>query len=193
MHDDRARPRKKTVHRSGGGAPREPGLAAIVGLLRAALMDPSEGRARLARSLLDPLLAHVLRAGEGAAALAEPPSDPRIARVLALMESRPEERWMVATLAKAAGMSRAAFARHFLEAVGIPPLQRLTEIRMSLAATRLAEGDDSLAAIAVEVGYTSEFAFSRAFKRLMGEAPGAFRRRCQSGGALGTPSVSAVA
>lgn len=192
MAGEEKRPRGKTVSRS-LDAPREPVLAAMVGLLRAALADPSEARARLARSLLDPLLAHMLHTREGSAFGEARPADVRIARVLELMESRPEERWTVASLAKAAGMSRAAFARHFFEAVGTPPLQRLTEIRMSLAATRLAASDEGLASIAAEVGYASEFAFSRAWKRMMGEAPGAFRRRCQSGSDWRAPTIRAAA
>ncbi|MFY0539422.1 helix-turn-helix transcriptional regulator [Nannocystis pusilla] len=110
------------------------------------------------------------------------------------MQAKPTERWTVAALAKAAGLSRAAFARRFLAELGAPPLRHLTTIRMQRAARRLAESDDSLAAIAAEVGYDSEFAFSRAFKRHTGEAPAAFRRRCSAqGAALALPVVCAAA
>jgi len=106
-----------------------------------------------------------------------PPMDERIARALGRLRERPTDRWTVAALAKAAGLSRAAFARRFLAELGVPPLRYLAELRMDLGARLLAEGDASLAHIAAQVGYESEFAFSRAFKRRTGEAPGAYRRR----------------
>jgi AraC-like DNA-binding protein len=111
---------------------------------------------------------------------ARPPAQPideRIARALQRLRERPTDRWTVAALAKAAGLSRAAFARRFLSELGVPPLRYLAEVRMDLAARLLAEGDASLALIAARVGYESEFAFSRAFKRRTGEAPGVYRRR----------------
>jgi AraC-like DNA-binding protein len=176
---------------------RERGLSAVVGLLRGALMEPSAGHDRLARSLLDPLLAYVLhchargrandtlhghaRAGvgdpEGPDLGAREPADARIARALQRLRSEPAQPWTVAALAKVAGLSRAAFARRFLAELGVPPLRYLAELRMERAAHLLAEGDASLASIAAEVGYESEFAFSRAFKRHTGEAPALYRRR----------------
>lgn len=170
-------------------------LSAVVDLLRAALEDPSAGQEPLARTLLEPLLAYALdcheRAREGHAARA---FDRRVARALQLMQAQPAERWTVEALAKAAGLSRAAFARRFLAELGVPPLRYLAELRMRRAAELLAEGDGSLAAIAAEIGYDSEFAFSRAFKRHTGEAPGAFRRRSRSqGAALRLPPVRAAA
>lgn len=181
------------VHLPAADTRRAPGLSLIVNLLRAALTDPGPGQEALARSLLPPLLVytlHSLRQGhEGPRAL-----DRRIARALQLMRARPTERWTVEALARAANLSRAAFARRFLSELGVPPLRHLTALRMERAARRLAESDDSLAAIAAEVGYDSEFAFSRAFKRHMGEAPGVFRRRCRTEGApFGLPRVRAAA
>jgi len=167
-----------------GEVRRSAGLSAVVGLLRAALVDPSEGQERLGRSLLEPLLAYALHchehAREGREGRAARAFDRRVSRVLELMRSNPAERWTVEALAKAAGLSRAAFARRFLAELGVPPLRYLAELRMQRAAELLAEGDGSLAAIAAEVGYDSEFAFSRAFKRHTGEAPGVFRRRSRS-------------
>ncbi|WP_437719846.1 AraC family transcriptional regulator [Sorangium sp. So ce861] len=191
------------VHLPAGEVRRAPGLSAVVGLLRAALADPSPGQASLARSLLEPLLAYALhcheRAGEVSAARARGRRgarafDRRVARVLRLMQERPAERWTLEALAKAAGLSRAALARRFLAELGVPPLRYLAELRMQRAAELLAEGDGSLAAVAAEVGYDSEFAFSRAFKRHTGEAPGAFRRRSRSeGAAFRLPPVRAAA
>ncbi len=106
--------------------------------------------------------------------------DPRIARALEAIAARPAERWTVARLAKVAGLSRAAFARRFVAEVGAPPLRHVTATRMRLAAERLAANDASLAAIAAEVGYATEFALSRAFRRLVGEPPGVYRRRARA-------------
>ncbi|WAS91527.1 AraC family transcriptional regulator [Nannocystis punicea] len=181
------------VHLPAAEVRRSAGLSTIVQLLRAALADPGAGQEALARSLLPPLLAYTLhshrRAHAGGRSV-----DRRIARALQLMQAKPTERWTVAALASAAGLSRAAFARRFLAEQGVPPLRHLTAVRMQRAARRLVESDDSLAAIAVEVGYDSEFAFSRAFKRHAGEAPGAFRRRLRGeGGTFGPPIVCAAA
>ncbi|MFT3775868.1 MAG: AraC family transcriptional regulator [Minicystis sp.] len=172
---------------------REPGLAAIVGLLRDALRDASASKERLARSLLDPLFAYVLHAHDRAEAGAASP-DEHVARALQRMREQLAERWTVESLAKAAGLSRAAFARRFLAEMKVSPLRYLADLRMERAAQLLAEGDASLSRIAAEVGYVSEFAFSRAFKRHTGEAPGVFRRRCQPQGAsFRMPPVRAAA
>lgn len=92
------------------------------------------------------------------------------------MRERPRDRWTVGSLAKVAFASRAAFARHFLASTGTTPLAWLTALRVSLAAKRLRSSEASLAAIAEEVGYANAFAFGRAFKRLLGVSPSAFRR-----------------
>jgi transcriptional regulator GlxA family with amidase domain len=103
--------------------------------------------------------------------------DERIGRALAAVEARPEQRWTVARLAKIAGLSRAAFARRFAVEVGVPPLQHVAAVRMRRAAELLAQTEASLAEIAARVGYANEFALSRAFHRLVGVPPGAYRRR----------------
>lgn len=183
------------VHLPAGEVRRAQGLSAVVSLLRAALAEPSAGQERLARSLLEPLLAYTLhcqgRARDGRAAGA---FDRRVARALQLIQEKPAARWTIEALARAASLSRAAFARRFLAEVGVPPLRYVAELRMQRAAELLAEGDRSLASVAAEVGYDSEFAFSRAFKRHTGEAPGAFRRRSRSQGApFRLPPVRAAA
>lgn len=86
-------------------------------------------------------------------------------------------RWTVASLAKVAGMSRAAYARRFAFDVGTTPLKYLAELRLSRAAKLFVEVDASLGVAAQAIGYESEFALSRAFKRKFGEAPASFRRR----------------
>ena len=106
----------------------------------------------------------------------ETPIDEQVERALVALRERPAERWTVARLARIACLSRAAFARRFSKAVGAAPLHHLARFRMQLAERLLVESSASLASIAAEVGYESEFAFSRAFKRHAGAAPGAFRR-----------------
>lgn len=103
-----------------------------------------------------------------------------VRRALDLLASRLQHRWTVAALARAVGCSRAPFARRFTAEVGEPPLRHLTRLRMERAAQRLAESDDGLAGIAADVGYATEFAFSKAFRRHHGAPPGAYRRRMRA-------------
>jgi transcriptional regulator GlxA family with amidase domain len=102
--------------------------------------------------------------------------DPWVLRALAAMKAEPARPWTVAALAKVAGLSRAPFARRFREATGRSPVRWLAEQRLAVAEELLLETDLGLAAIAAEIGYGSEFAFSKAFKRRFGVAPGVFRR-----------------
>jgi transcriptional regulator GlxA family with amidase domain len=109
----------------------------------------------------------------------EQPRDSHVARALAAMKAEPARRWTVAALGRAAGLSRAALARRFTNAVGVSPLRWLAEHRLGLAQSQLLETDRALAAIAGDVGYGCEFAFAKAFKRIVGMAPGAFRRQAR--------------
>ncbi len=102
--------------------------------------------------------------------------DAYVERALDAMRAEPSRRWTVSALGRVAGLSRAALARRFKLAVGAPPLRWLSEHRLELARLRLLEGDEGLAAIAAEVGYGSEFALAKAFKRRHGVAPGRYRR-----------------
>jgi AraC-like DNA-binding protein len=163
------------LHLAAADVRRDRGLSSLLGLLRGELAAAPPRGHEIARALLAPLVAYLLRCAERGAGAAAP-ADARVARALELMRSRLERRWTVASLARAAGLSRAAFARRFLAELGAPPLRHLTELRLARAAELLVEGDASLAAVAAEVGYESEFAFGRAFKRRFGVAPGVYRR-----------------
>jgi AraC-like DNA-binding protein len=99
-----------------------------------------------------------------------------VRKALGLLASRLSERWTVERLARELGLSRAALARRFGAATGTSPLRYLAEARIAEAERLLLESDASLSEIARRVGYESEFAFNRAFKRLRGVAPGQFRR-----------------
>ena len=103
--------------------------------------------------------------------------DRQIGQALSLMHLRPEQDWRVASLAREIGMSRSGFAARFTELVGEPVLQYLTELRMRLAYRELRQTSDTLARIAERVGYHSEPAFNRAFKRVVGMPPGAVRKQ----------------
>jgi AraC-like DNA-binding protein len=103
--------------------------------------------------------------------------DRAVRQALELMQGDVRRRWSVQSLAKAVGVSRAAFARRFKAALGEAPIAYLTELRLALAARLLIEEDASLAEVATRVGYDSEFAFSRAFKRRHELPPATFRRQ----------------
>jgi AraC-like DNA-binding protein len=102
--------------------------------------------------------------------------DPRIGAALARIHGRPEHPWSVAELAAEVGMSRSPFAYRFAALAGEPPLAYLARWRAQVAARLLRETSLALGAVAARVGYESEAAFSRAFRRAMGVAPGAYRR-----------------
>ena len=93
--------------------------------------------------------------------------DPLVGQALAVLHAGPTEEWTVERLARLVGVSRSVFAERFTEIVGQPPMQYLALWRMQLAARLLTEGGQ-VAAVAAAVGYESEAAFSRAFKKLAG-------------------------
>ena len=99
-----------------------------------------------------------------------------MAKALSNIQNRPEVRWTVESLARASHLSRATFARRFMSLIGQPPLSYLTRWRMDLAQQLLTETDLSISAIARRVGYSSAFAFGKAFAREFSTAPGAHRR-----------------
>jgi AraC-like DNA-binding protein len=101
--------------------------------------------------------------------------DDVVGRVLALLHAKPAHPWTLEEVAREANSSRTNVARRFTELVGQPPMQYLTQWRMQVAANRLSQSGAKLAAIASEVGYDSEAAFSRAFKKATGVSPGAWR------------------
>lgn len=105
--------------------------------------------------------------------------DDRIGRVLAWLHRDPAQPWTVDALAQRAGMSRSAFYGRFMELVGTSPAAYVASWRVELAQRALREGG-SLAAIAQDVGYSSEAALSKAFKRHTGVTPGAWRRQCRA-------------
>jgi len=102
--------------------------------------------------------------------------DPAVGRALSLMHAKPAEPWTVDRLGDAAAMSRSTLHERFVHFIGQPPMQYLTQWRMQLAARWLRDTDAKVIDIALEVGYENEAAFARAFRRTVGESPGAWRR-----------------
>lgn len=102
--------------------------------------------------------------------------DKQIGKALATIHRQPEKDWSVASLARETGMSRSGFSARFTSLVGEPVLHYLTNLRMQLAHRQILQTSDTLAKIAQRVGYNSEAAFNRAFKRVMGMPPGAVRK-----------------
>lgn len=102
--------------------------------------------------------------------------DPQIGQGLALIHRQPDESWTVEALARCVSLSRSAFSAKFRFLVGEPPMQYLTRVRLTQAAALLRTHPATLLEVARSVGYDSEAAFSKAFKRFFGMAPGAYRQ-----------------
>jgi AraC family transcriptional activator of mtrCDE len=156
-------------------------IGALVGTIREELEDDRLGAATVASDLARALMVIVLRAyfdpersSRGVLALL---GQRQTGRALAAMLACPEKPWTLDELAAEARTSRATLVRMFQKAAGIAPLAFLGELRLSLARKRLAATSDPIAVIAQDVGYSSESAFSRAYSRRYGAAPGGARRR----------------
>ena len=106
--------------------------------------------------------------------------DPQVGRALTSIHREPERGWTVASLAREAVMSRSAFSARFTKLVGQSAMRYLTQWRMQLARTHLRETSEPLSVLAERVGYESEAAFCRAFKRMFGVPPGSVRREIQA-------------
>jgi AraC-like DNA-binding protein len=103
--------------------------------------------------------------------------DPVVGRALARLHAQPARAWTLPELAREAGASRSVLAERFTYFVGHPPMLYLTRWRMQIAASRLAAGGSPVSAVAAEVGYESEAAFCRAFKKVTGVTPASWRSR----------------
>jgi AraC-like DNA-binding protein len=103
--------------------------------------------------------------------------DPQVGAAIGAIHENVNRPWTVEALAESAGMSRSAFALRFKELLGQTPLDYLTEWRMQKAVQLLEHKDKKLFEIARSVGYESDAAFSKAFKRVLGLTPGEHRRK----------------
>ncbi|MER7244825.1 AraC family transcriptional regulator [Kribbella sp. NPDC000426] len=167
--------------------PADPGrhrtLHTAISILGEELDAQHPGAAAVVPALVDALLVLILRAWfenndcPTDRGWARALTDPAVVQSLELIHEKPGAAWTVADLAADVGLSRAAFARRFTEAVGEPPLTYLSRWRMTTAARLLRDHDRPLATVAKEIGYTSEFAFAKAFKRDFGVPPGTYRKQ----------------
>ncbi|MCA1439999.1 AraC family transcriptional regulator [Ensifer sp. IC4062] len=103
--------------------------------------------------------------------------NPLVARALALLHDAPAQNWTLDTLAAQAGTSRSVLAERFAHFIGQPPMQYLRQLRMQLATRLLVEDGAKVVAVAAAVGFESEAAFSRAFKKCVGLSPDEWRRQ----------------
>lgn len=153
---------------------------ALTKLIAREAMAMEPGWEAVCNRLADILILQALRAW-----LAEQPlsgwlgalQEPGLSRAIALMHREPARAWTLAELAREASMSRSAFAAHFRETTGETAIQYLTRARMLLALSQLREADIGLGELAAGLGYGSEAAFHRAFRRINGVTPGEVRRQ----------------
>ena len=152
----------------------------LIPLLADEIVKDAPGQQAVLDRLLDLLLIATLRAWFSRPE-AEAPGwyraygDPIVGPALRMLHNDPAAPWTVASLARAAGVSRAALARRFNDLVGEPPMSFLTGWRIALAADLLLEPGATVGSVAPQVGYGSSFALSTAFKRIRGVSPQQYR------------------
>lgn len=100
----------------------------------------------------------------------------RIAKVLKVIHRNPEHRWTLLNMAETAHLSRSAFAKEFKALTGSSPIKYLSHLRMERAAYALSQGEKSISQVAEEAGYESDAAFNKAFRKMIGDTPGHYRR-----------------
>jgi AraC-like DNA-binding protein len=163
---------------------REPWLESTLQFIANEAANAAAGASTVIRRLVDVLLIQCFRqyfrqsacSRTGAPSWIRGLSDPQVARSLAAIHREPEQPWTVEQMAAEAGLSRSGFAARFSLLVGQTPADYLTTWRMHRGAELLRQTQLGLAEISVRAGYESEAAFSRAFRRVHGIAPGRFRR-----------------
>jgi AraC-like DNA-binding protein len=173
------------LHLAGAQTERARGLMATLDLLDNEAATSRLGSLAMVRRLTDMLFVQIVRCWLELHAAEERVNnswlaslrDPYISAALERIHLKPDEAWTVQRLAREVALSRSAFTLRFTELVGAPPLKYLTDWRMQRAADLLEHSRLTLAEVAGRVGYESEFAFSKAFKRWAGLAPGQFRRQ----------------
>lgn len=172
-------PRTLTVDRDN---PHARWIDLTLAMIEQELAAVSAGADAAITRLTDVLFVHLLRSHvsdlpPGTRGLLGALSDAQIARSVGLMRGSPAERWTVGSLARAVGLSRSTFAARFTALVGEPPMQHLTRWRMLCAADTFSHHSQlSTIEVAAQVGYLSEDAFVRAFRRVHGCTPALWRR-----------------
>jgi AraC-like DNA-binding protein len=164
---------------------RYPGLMPILASMEREVRSARVGFAGILARLADVVAAMIVRgwvecACGNASGLVAALRDPRLARALLALHREPARDWTVAELAAQCNTSRSVFAERFQATIGIPPLRYATELRMRLASQWLSLERLPIEVVAQRLGYTSQAAFSRAFKRITGQPPGASRQVVRS-------------
>ncbi|MCL2894338.1 AraC family transcriptional regulator [Brenneria tiliae] len=160
---------------------RYPGLMPILDSMKREICAGRIGFAGILARLAEVVAAMIVRGWiecgcENASGLVAALRDPRLARAILALHRNPGHDWTVAELAAESHISRSVFAQRFQATIGIPPLRYATELRMRLATQWLTHEKLSIEAVAQRLGYTSQAAFSRAYKRINGQSPGASRQ-----------------
>lgn len=168
-----------------GGGQADPTLSVLLDAMAEEVTRNRVGAATVMTRLADVVIARVVRAWvENECICAQTGwlaaiRDPQMGRALVAIHQRPGEAWSVESLAREAGTSRTVFAERFAAVVGMPPARYLAQWRMQVAHSWLNEARVTVAEAALRLGYDSEAAFSRAFKRFNGMPPSEARRRAR--------------
>lgn len=172
----------EVLHVEGDGGSAARWLESTLQFIASEMHVEAPGYELVAGRLADVLFVHALRSHMRtgpceAAGWLRAIADPQLGPAFQRMHERPGAPWTVDTLARAASMSRSAYAARFKAMLGIAPLTYLTRWRMQRAAELLRTGTAALSEVAASVGYETDGAFVKTFKRHLGETPGAYRRR----------------
>jgi AraC-like DNA-binding protein len=172
----------RLLHLRAGSAEPNDALRSLIELTLAESREPRAGGECVRLRLSELLFVEVVRRHLAALPVEQTGwlaglRDPGVGRALALLHQRPAQPWTLEALARDVGVSRSVLAERFTHLVGHPPMQYLARWRMQVAARLLADGVAKMAAVAFDVGYDSEAAFNRAFKKATGLPPATWRRR----------------
>jgi AraC-like DNA-binding protein len=172
----------ETIHIEASNSGRSEWIHSALGLMAAEARELRPGGEAVMTRLADILLIQAIRSWIDADPAAQTGwfgalRDPYVGRAIVGIHRDPARPWTVASLADEAAMSRSAFAARFAELVGEPPVQYVTRWRMQVAHAALRDDGTTVSELADRLGYRSEAAFARAFKRVTGVAPGAVKRQ----------------
>ncbi|WP_312200100.1 AraC family transcriptional regulator [Kosakonia cowanii] len=164
------------------GEQRYPGLVPIMNAMKSEICSGRIGFAGILARLAEVAASMIVRGwiesgGENASGLMAALRDPRLARAILALHRDPGREWSVAELASQANVSRSVFADRFKSTIGVSPLRYATELRMRLASDWISNEKLAIETVAQRLGYASQAAFSRAFKRINGCPPGVLRQR----------------
>ncbi|MDT1064036.1 AraC family transcriptional regulator [Paracoccus sp. CPCC 101403] len=161
---------------------RQPEMHAILSAMETEMAQDRPGSAGVLARLADVISALIVRGWvecgcDSASGVITALRDPRLARVLVALHKDPGRDWDIPAMAGLMGASRSVFSDRFSEIVGVSPSRYVTELRMRIAAQWLEQEGSSVADVAFRLGYGSQAAFTRAFRRVIGVSPGRQRRR----------------